>query len=279
MATLTTGHSAGSSRPAGDPRSTLLELPEFAGLHRRKLHLSNWLLLAVAMAFGAWANETWLFIVGMSLLTGILSLGTLVVVGYARETSLMQAGLCGTALYIAGWAYRSNTGGLDWPFPLAMALGVSVTVLISVVVALVAYRLSAMYIMVLTLAVQFTIENSIFLSEKLTGGLQSPQVPRPNFYGGSLRSDRSLYFFLLTITLIVTILMCKFRNCRFGRSMIMVGNDKQAAAAAGINPWSYKVAAFAMAGLLAGIGGALWAPQLNAPPGPDQFSTMQSQER
>ncbi len=70
--------------------------------------------------------------------------------------------------------------------------------------------------------------------------------------------------------------MNQFRYSRFGRSLLMVGNDKEAAAAAGVNPWRYKIVAFGIGGLFAGIGGALWAPQLGAPPGVGQFSTMQS---
>lgn len=88
----------------------------------------------------------------------------MVVVGYARD-HLMQAGLTGTAIYISGGAYRDNTGGLAGPFPTAAALGIGVTVMISLAVALVAARISAMYIMVLPLAVQFTIENSISSAE------------------------------------------------------------------------------------------------------------------
>jgi branched-chain amino acid transport system permease protein len=226
--------------------------------------------------FGALANDIWLFIIGMSLIMGIVAMGTMAVVGYARETTLMQAGLTGTAIYISGWAYRDNTGGLGWPFPAAAALGICVTVGISVVVALVAARISPMYIMVLTLAVQFTIENSIFLNGTLTGGLQAPHIPRPQFFGLSLQSERALYWFLLATTVVLVVLMNRFRYCRYGRSLIMVGTDKEAAAAVGINAWRYKVVAFGIGGLFAGIGGALWAPQLGAPPGVGQFSTMQS---
>jgi branched-chain amino acid transport system permease protein len=234
------------------------------------------LLFVVAIWFGIAANEIWLFIIGMSLIMGIVAMGTLAVVGYARETTLMQAGLTGTAIYISGWAYRDNHGGLNWPLPAAAMLGIAVTVGISFIVALVAARISPMYIMVLTLAVQFTIENSIFLNGTLTGGLQAPTIPRPNFYGASLVSERALYWYLLGVTIVLIILMNRFRYSRYGRSLIMVGIDKEAAAAVGINAWRYKVLAFCMAGLFAGIGGALWAPQLGAPPGVGQFSTMQS---
>jgi ABC-type branched-subunit amino acid transport system permease subunit len=238
-----------------------------------------WLRLAVlvgAVGYGFIGSTYWIFIIQMSFLMGIVALGTMIVVGYARETTLMQAGLTGSAIYISGWAYRDNYDGLSLPFPVAALMGIAAVVALSVVVALISARLNPIYIMVLTLAAQFTLENSLFTQGKLTGGLQAPIVPRPNFFGISMRNERYFYFFLLAVTVCCVLLVDRFRHCRFGRAMLVVGYDKAAAAAMGINPWRYKVAAFAMGGLFAGIGGALWAPQLGAPPGVQQFYAMQS---
>src|SRR6201999_4478197 len=173
----------------------------FAGVSRgRNLGLGRWLLLAVGVVVGLVSNNYWLFIVQMSFIMGIVALGTLIVSGYAREITLMQAGLTGTAIYISGWAYRSNYEGLAWPFPLACAFGTGVAVAISVAVAMVSARLSAIYVLVLTLAVQFTLENSLFTVGTLTGGLQAPYVPRPNFYGISLAEEHNEYFFLFVLS-------------------------------------------------------------------------------
>lgn len=234
------------------------------------------LVLLVAFAWPLVIGGAWPFILSMSLLTGIIGMGTLVVVGWARETTLMQAGLTGTALYLAGWTYRDNTGGKGWPYPLAVAFAVAVVVAISVVVAVAASRIAAIYILVLTLTVQFTIENTLFTYGSLTGGLQAPTVERPKFFGISMQSDVRFYYFLLGITLVLMYLLYRFKTSRHGRAMIMVGNDRESAAAVGINPWRYKIGAYALGGALAGIGGALWAPQLGSPPGPGQFGTIAS---
>jgi ABC-type branched-subunit amino acid transport system permease subunit len=154
--------------------------------------------------------------------------------------------------------------------------GTACAVAISVAVAMVSARLSAIYVLVLTLAVQFTLENSLFTVGTLTGGLQAPYVPRPNFYGISLAEEHHEYFFLLALSVVMIALMERFRHCKYGRAMIAVGGDKNAAAAMGINPWAYRIGVFAIGGLFAGIGGSLWAPQLGAPPGIDQFYSMES---
>jgi ABC-type branched-subunit amino acid transport system permease subunit len=260
------------------PRSSADSIDEpFAALRRaRRVKPSNLVILTVGVLVGLFSNSFWLFIWQMSFVLGIMSVGTLVVTGYARETTLMQGALTGSGIYISGWAYRDNTGGLNLPFPVAVAMGTGFVVAISFAVALVSARLSPIYIMILTLTVQYTIENSVFISEKLTGGLDAPIVARPNFFGVSLKNEHYMYFFLFAITVAVVVMMEEFRHSKFGRAMIAVGNDRQAAAAMGINPWRYRVVAFTMGGMFAGLGGALWAPQLGAPPGPDQFMAMES---
>ena len=55
---------------------------------------------------------------------GISTLGLLVLVGWAREVSLAQAGLTATAIYLCGFAMRSGTGW-HWPYLAAAALGMS----------------------------------------------------------------------------------------------------------------------------------------------------------
>ncbi|HEX3610581.1 MAG TPA: hypothetical protein VHU88_02740 [Sporichthyaceae bacterium] len=81
------------------------------------------MLLPVAIALGAFEDNYWLFILQMTFIMGMVALGTLIVAGYAREITLMQAGLTGTAIYVSGWAYRSNCEGLKWPLPVAVAFG------------------------------------------------------------------------------------------------------------------------------------------------------------
>jgi ABC-type branched-subunit amino acid transport system permease subunit len=266
-----------NSRRSAAGREKSASQEAFPGLSRRGgLGVGKPALLLVGILLGTFENSYWLFILQMSFIMGIVALGTLIVAGYAREITLMQAGLTGTAIYVSGWAYRSNTEGLNWPFPVAALFGTGVVVAISIAVAVVSARLSPIYVMVLTLAVQFTIENSVFTVGKLTGGLQAPFVPRPDFYGLSLRNEHGEYFFLMGISIVCIVLVERFRSSRYGRAMMAVGNDKQAAAASGINPWTYRIGAFALGGLFAGVGGAFWAPQLGAPPGISQFFAMQS---
>ncbi len=92
--------------------------------------------------------------------------------------SLAQAGLTGTAAYVCAWAARGNNG-LGWPFLAAAGLGIGVVVALSVLVALATAKLSGIYILVLTLALQVTIEQTVFTYPSMTQPGVDGVSPRP----------------------------------------------------------------------------------------------------
>src|SRR4051812_20607967 len=155
-------------------------------------------LLIVAVAAVSWAfvgDTYWIFPVTAGLLLGIAGLGLMTVVGWGREISLVQAGLTGTAAYITGYAYRSTEGGWGLPFLGAVAVAVLAVVALSLLVSLATAKLSGLYIMVLTLGLQFLIERTVFTSRELTGGITAIETPRPSLFGITLNSDRAYYLF------------------------------------------------------------------------------------
>jgi branched-chain amino acid transport system permease protein len=139
-------------------------------------------------------------------------------------------------------------------------------VAVSFVTALVAVRLAGAYVIVLTLALQFCLENTVFLSERLTNG-HLVMVDRPDLFGIDMRRDDHYYYLVLGTLLIVMAHLHRARRSRFGRPMIMAGADPVAAAVAGVSVWRYRVAAFVVAGSLAGVVGSLAGPLFFTPPG------------
>lgn len=256
---------------SGSPAPTIDVPPRVGGI-QGLLGVHPFVLLFVAAGFiyPAVANDYWVFNLTTGLILAIACLGLLVVVGWGREISLAQAGLTGAALYISGYMARGSKPGEDGPglpFPIAALIGIAFVVAISCLVAVISMRLSGVYVIVLTLSLQFLLENSLFTKEKLTGGLSAPSTPRPKFFGWDMESDKRFYFYILSVLLVSMFFLHRFRHSRFGRSLIMVGSDKSAAAAVGVSPWVYKVVAFGMGGLFAGLAGALSAPLYRNPPG------------
>lgn len=248
-------------------------------------------LLLVVAASVLWvflADNYWVFIGTRGLVLAISTLGLLVLVGWGREISLAQAGLVGSAAYICGYAYRSRSGasqlavgqkgvpGLGLPYLVSALIAIGFVVLVSVLVALVAVKLSGVYVMVLTLAVQFLLENTLMANSKMTGGIAAVYIPRPALFGIHLESTRAFYFFTLAVLGLSAAALYRFRHSKYGRSLLLVGWDRQAAAAAGVSPWRYKVLAFAVAGAFAGVAGVIIAPLFKSPPGAFDYISFNS---
>lgn len=232
------------------------------------------LAIGVAVFWVFLAPGYWIFTASIAVLLAVSVLG-LAVVGWVREISLAQAGLTGVALYLCGYAYRPQ-GGWGWPLLAAIGFAIGVTVLLSFGVALATSRLSGVYIMVLTLGLQMTIERTIFTNEKLTGGLAMLYTPRPKPFGVSLASDRVFYFVCLASLGGSLLLLSRLRASRQGRALLLVGVDRQAAAAAGVSPWRYKILAFAIAGFFGGVSGVLTGFLFGTPPSYVSFIALQS---
>jgi len=222
-------------------------------------------LAAVAAVWLFTAPEYWLFTATTGLLLGISTLGLLVLVGWAREVSLAQAGLTATAIYLCGFAMRSGAGW-NWPYLAAAALGIGVVVLMSLLVSLSTAKLSGIYIIILTLALQVTIEKTFFSNIKLVETDPEHTIHRPALFGVSLASDRAYFLFALAVLVACMLFLARLRGSRFGRSLILAGTDRQAAAAVGVSPWRAKIFAFALAGFFAGLAGVVTAPLYPTPP-------------
>jgi ABC-type branched-subunit amino acid transport system permease subunit len=231
------------------------------------------LLGALAVGWVFVVPQFWVFLATAGFILAIATLG-LTVIGWVREVSLAQAALVGTATYVSGYAIRAD--GWHWPFLPGAIVGVLAAVALAALVALPTARLSGIYILVLTLGMQITIERTIFASSKLNGGNTGFHVTRPSLLGVSLEGDRAFYFFCLAVLLLVLGFLALLRSSRHGRALVLVGTDRRAAAATGVSPWRYKVLAFVIAGALAGIAGALSTPLYRSPPTFFQYIAFQS---
>ena len=221
-------------------------------------------LLIVALGWVHMVPKFWVFLGGAACLLAISGLGIAVVVGWAGEVSLASASLVGTSVYLTGYMVRGD--GLDLPFLVGLAAGMVVAAALHSIAALATAKLSGIYVMVLTLGLQVTIERTVFSVSKLTGGAEGVYLSRPSFLGLHFDSDTSFYYLCLGALAVVVVFLTLFRQSRHGRAMLLVRTNREAAAAVGISPWRYKILAFVICGLLLGLAGGMTAPLYRSPP-------------
>lgn len=238
---------------------------------------------AVALAVAAvviplFLADYWVFLVTAGILTAITAMGLAIIVGWVGEVTLAGAGLLGASVYITGYLYRQGESAFnEWPFIPAALGGILCAAALSALVAIPTARFSGIYVLVLTLGLQITLERTLFSFPWIIGGFgRNVVVGRPEFLGLTFDTDLSFLYLCLAVGLAAAVFVHALRRSRHGMAMNLVRTDSNAAAAVGISPWRYKVLAFAIGGGLIGLAGAFTAPLYRSPPAIVQFIAFQS---
>jgi branched-chain amino acid transport system permease protein len=201
-----------------------------------------------------------------TLLAVIMSLSLVVITGFVGQISVVQLALAGISGFIL--SHLAVDHGIG--FPLGMVIGAVGATVCGLVIAVSALRVRGVALAVVTLAAAVAIEQFVFLSSTWGGGTSSSPVPPPTIFGldlGPYASYRGLDgkipspvfgFFVLGFALLLGLLVANLRRSGLGQRMLAVRSNERAAAAAGINVTTVKLAAFGISSFIAGIAGALY---------------------
>lgn len=181
----------------------------------------------------------------------------------AGQLSLASAGFYAVGGYIA--AILSTTTfaierGAVFPIEvilLEMVIAGAVSGVLAVLIGLPSLRLRGIYLALATIAF-VEIVRVTSLNLQITGGaIGIFGIPQPF-------NDKFSYILIVLPMLLVTMLFIyRLERSRIGRAFIALREDELAAASMGINPTTYKVLAFVLGAILAGMVGAISAHFLN----------------
>lgn len=182
---------------------------------------------------------------GLSLLTG-----------YTGQISLGQAAF----MTVGGYTSALLVIRATLPFWIAMPLAGLVAGAVGLVFGLPSLRIKGFYLAMATLAAQFIIP-WFFRSVRVDvfAGAQGLVVPPPQIGAFVLNTPRRMYFVILGVVIVSTIVAKNISRTRLGRAWVALRDNDLAAEVLGINPFSYKLRAFFLSALYAGVAGALWA--------------------
>ena len=147
--------------------------------------------------------------------------------------------------------------------------------LLGVVVALPALRLGGLALALATLAFGLLADNVGFQFSWSGNGDSGVNVPRPQL--GSLSFESGKAFFVLTCValLVASAVVLAIRRGTTGRELAAMRGSELAANAIGMNLAKLKIAVFAVAAALAGVGGALYG-SLQGTVSPNDFNSFLS---
>jgi branched-chain amino acid transport system permease protein len=173
----------------------------------------------------------------------MLAVSLHLVIGITGQFSIGHAGFLAVGAYVSA----IFTMKLGLPFPIALLAGGVVAALAGLIVGIPSLRLKGDYLAIATLGFAEIIR-IVFLNIEYVGGAAGLQVSHLTTWTST--------FIMLVLTILIVV---NFTNSRHGRACIAIRENEIAADAMGINTTYYKVIAFAVGSLLAGIAGGLYS--------------------
>ncbi len=187
----------------------------------------------------------------------ILALSLNVILGLTGMLSMGHAAFYSIGAYVS--AIIGTRFGMD--FFVSMIFGVVVSVILGMLLGLTTMRLSGSYLAITTMGFAEVVRMVLLSWEDVTNGAFGiQQIPRPRFFGYELTTANGGLYLLVLALVILSIAFCAaIDNSKLGRTLRAIKNDELATILMGVSVERYKVAAFAIAGGLAGLAGATFA--------------------
>ncbi len=242
-------------RPAGDFDRTY---PQDMALLRQPWHYGLLALaLVAAYTMPLWGNAYLVSTAHRIAYTVIAVQGLNLLTGYTGQISLGQAAFMMVGGYIS--ALLVKHAGLS--FFLALPLAAVGTGIVGLLFGLPSLRVKGFYLAMATLAAQFIIpwlSRHIF-TDYLGGSSGAIEVPVPQIGGFRITEVNHFLYISLTVLLITTVAVYNISRTRLGRALVSIRDNDLAAELLGVNLFTYKLRAFFIAAMLAGVAGALKA--------------------
>jgi branched-chain amino acid transport system permease protein len=185
----------------------------------------------------------------------ILAVSWDVLSGYTGMLNFGHAVFFGVGAYSSALLHKY----LGWQPWLTIPLSTVAATLFGLLTCLPALKLRGTYLSLLTLAFPIVLEGIIRAFPDITGGGRGIWgLPR---VAGSLIGEYYICLIIMTVSVLIMWKLTQFenKNVRTGILFDAIKADEITARAAGINTITYKLVAFAIGGLFAGLAGALYA--------------------
>ncbi len=230
-----------------------------AGSRTGWLHIAGVLALGCALAGVAamLGNDYWLRIMFMCGVYYLCAAGMNMLVGFAGQKSLGQAGLFAAGAYTV--ALLSTRA--DWSPWLALVASGFVAAGFGVLIAVPSLRVKGPYLAMVTMAFGIVVEKIVAENTDAFGGAQGVYGIKPLTWNGEPLSTTQWVWLVIGLGLLAHLLLRNLVRGRFGRALLSLQADEIAASSVGVRVYRAKVMAFVIAAVTCGVAGALVAQQ------------------
>ena len=175
-------------------------------------------------------------------------------IGYTGLASLGHAAFWGLGAYTTGVVARAGAPSVL----IALPIGAAIAGLGAVVIGAICVRAAGVYFLMLTLAFAQMVYAAAFKWTWLTGGSNGLSgVPKLQLPGGGTLDGPGVYELSLLMCAAVLVGLSLLTRAPLGRTFVGIRENEARMRALGYNTYRYKLVALAVAGVLAGVAGAL----------------------
>jgi branched-chain amino acid transport system permease protein len=240
----------------------------------RKLYFPRrWVISAGAIVFAlvpVLLSPYYTYIATIALIHVLLAVGLNVVLGFTGQLVFANGVLFGVGAYATG-LLRVDAG---LPFWLALPAGTVIATIIGVAVAMPALRLRGLYLALATIAfAQFALW--VFIHwDSVTHGVSGAVIPPVDFSPLTVSAPTAMFYLTFAIVIAGVALVVNLLRSRIGRAFVAIRESERAAEALAIDVRRYKMLAYLVSALYAGLAGGLFGCVVGAVV-PDQFNLFQ----
>lgn len=226
-----------------------------------------WVLGALLLVIPAFVSG---FVMGeimaRAFIMGLIALSLMFLGGYGGMVSLAQMAFAGFAGYMMAVFGESAITDISqgWPWWIVIPLALILTVILSTAVGWLAVRTEGIYTIMITLAIAAAFFYFTRQNYDIFNGFQGfNSVLPPELFGVDWRGPYAFYYLTLFWAVLGYAAVLYISRAPFGLALQGVRDNPRRMAALGYNVTAHRVAAYAFAGVVAGIGGILLTWQLS----------------
>lgn len=220
-----------------------------------------WVVAILLLIMPAFTSPFTLFqIFGWSFILGMIALSLMFLAGYGGMVSLVQMTIAGIAGYMVAILGDSAITDISqgWPWYVSIPFALIIAMLFGAAVGWLSVRTEGIYTIMITLAIAsaffyFARQNYVVFN----GFSGFNGVLPPKLFGVDWRGGTAFYYLTLFWAIVSYLAVLYLSRAPFGLALQGVRDNPRRMAALGFNVNAHRVAAYAFASIIAGIGGIL----------------------
>ena len=213
-------------------------------------------------------NQYYLHVINLAGIYTLITLGLNLLSGYTGQVSMGQAGYFAVGTYVSA-LLMLNSGISFWVATIVAAVFSAVCGLI---IGVPAMKLSGPYLVLATVGFGEIIRLIILNWTPVTKGAAGlTGIPLPSVLDKKIMSEQEFYYLILFFVVLGTYVAWRLAHSKVGRTFNALREDELAAESMGVPVNTYKIAAFVISAVYAGVAGAIYG-SFGGVASPDNFT-------